>query len=115
MYIHNYLFSFVFVADIVEGVRRSGRTPEVGLKVSSTGGNGAIISTGVAGNLTGNASGGSSAACAPHTGKGVLRPLVDQDSADEEIIDMMTKCWNEDPLDRPDFSALKVAIRKLNK
>ena len=96
MYIHNYLFSFVSVADIVEGVRRSGRTPEVGLKVSSTGGNGAIISTGVAGNLTGNASGGSSVACAPNSagGKGVLRPLVDQDSADEEIIDMMTKCWN---------------------
>merc|ERR550539_615460 len=28
---------------------------------------------------------------------------------------MMTRCWSEDPLDRPDFSALKVAIRKLNK
>jgi len=28
---------------------------------------------------------------------------------------MMTKCWAEDPLDRPDFTALKVTIRKLNK
>lgn len=44
-----------------------------------------------------------------------LRPSVDENCADEEIIKMMTKCWSEDPLDRPDFSALKVAIRKLNK
>ena len=44
-----------------------------------------------------------------------LRPSVDQDAADEEILDMMTRCWSEDPLDRPDFSALKVTIRKLNK
>lgn len=48
-------------------------------------------------------------------GKSLLRPMVDEDCADEEIIKMMTKCWSEDPLDRPDFSALKVAIRKLNK
>ncbi len=48
-------------------------------------------------------------------GKSPLRPMVDEDCADEEIIKMMKKCWSEDPLDRPDFSALKVAIRKLNK
>ena len=45
----------------------------------------------------------------------VLRPSVDETAADVEIIRMMTKCWSEDPLDRPDFSALKVTIRKLNK
>ena len=46
---------------------------------------------------------------------GLMRPSVDEDAADKEIITMMTKCWAEDPLDRPDFTALKVTIRKLNK
>ena len=45
----------------------------------------------------------------------VLRPTVEPEAADAEIIRMMTKCWAEDPLLRPDFSALKVTIRKLNK
>ena len=45
----------------------------------------------------------------------VLRPTVEPEAADAEIIRMMTKCWAEDPLLRPDFSALKVTIRKLNR
>ena len=49
-------------------------------------------------------------------GSDILRPTVDETAADDaEIIRMMTKCWSEDPLDRPDFSALKVTIRRLNK
>ena len=93
--------------DIVEGVRRSGRTS--GLDGGGSSGSLAANATtcNTAGNVT-SASGSS-------TSKGILRPLVDKDSADEEIINMMTRCWSEDPLDRPDFSALKVAIRKLNK
>ena len=93
------------------------------MNAGSGGGNGGILPTNVAGNTSGNGSGASSTLCAPHiasgsggsASKGVLRPLIDKDSADEEIINMMTRCWREDPLDRPDFSALKVAIRKLNK
>ena len=87
------------------------------MNATTSGGNG------VAGNTSGNGSGTSSNAGTPHiasssggaSSKRILRPLIDKDSADEEIISMMTKCWSEDPLDRPDFSALKVAIRKLNK
>ena len=45
----------------------------------------------------------------------VLRPTVEPEAADAEIIRMMTKCWAEDPLLRPDFSALKVTIRRLNR
>ena len=48
-------------------------------------------------------------------GGGPMRPMVDEDAADEELTKMMTKCWSEDPGERPDFNALKVAIRKLNK
>ena len=48
-------------------------------------------------------------------GDNVLRPTVEPEAADAEIIRMMTKCWAEDPLLRPDFSALKVTIRKLNR
>lgn len=55
------------------------------------------------------------AAGADAAGAALLRPTVDQGEAGDEIISMMTKCWSEDPLDRPDFAALKVAIRKLNK
>jgi atrial natriuretic peptide receptor A len=93
--------------DIVEGVRRSGRT---------SGADGGGSSGSLAANTTTcNPAGTVTPASGNSTSKGILRPLVDKDSADEEIISMMTRCWSEDPLDRPDFSALKVAIRKLNK
>ena len=76
---------FFFVPDIIESVKRGSPAP------SSCGGR----------------SGGG--------GGGPMRPMVDEDAADEELTKMMTKCWSEDPGERPDFNALKVAIRKLNK
>uniref|UniRef100_A0A0K2SXE6 guanylate cyclase n=1 Tax=Lepeophtheirus salmonis TaxID=72036 RepID=A0A0K2SXE6_LEPSM len=48
-------------------------------------------------------------------GQRLCRPSIEECSTDAEILKMMTKCWSEDPLDRPDFSTLKEAIRKLNK
>ena len=54
-------------------------------------------------------------AAATAAANNVLRPTVEPEAADAEIIRMMTKCWAEDPLLRPDFSALKVTIRRLNR
>ncbi|XP_050546454.1 atrial natriuretic peptide receptor 1 isoform X1 [Daktulosphaira vitifoliae] len=44
-----------------------------------------------------------------------LRPSVADLSCDEEVGVLMKRCWTEDPADRPDFTTLKAAIRKLNK
>ena len=62
-----------------------------------------------------DASAGSPLMAAGDATSNVLRPTVEPDAADAEIIRMMTRCWGEDPLLRPDFSALKVTIRKLNR
>ncbi|XKL59222.1 hypothetical protein PGB90_000238 [Kerria lacca] len=35
-------------------------------------------------------------------------------SCEEEVGNLMKRCWTEDPADRPDFTTLKAAIRKLN-
>ena len=48
-------------------------------------------------------------------GKPVLRPTVDDDLVDEEVVQMMKRCWVEDPNERPDFPVLKATIRRLNK
>ncbi|RWS26290.1 atrial natriuretic peptide receptor 1-like protein, partial [Leptotrombidium deliense] len=44
-----------------------------------------------------------------------FRPCLQGEDCDEEVIQLMQRCWSEDPLDRPDFQALKPIIRKLNK
>ncbi|XP_065214464.1 atrial natriuretic peptide receptor 1-like isoform X2 [Planococcus citri] len=44
-----------------------------------------------------------------------LRPNTNELSCEEEVGNLMKKCWTEDPADRPDFTTLKAAIRKLNK
>lgn len=43
-----------------------------------------------------------------------FRPKIDE-TAFEDINNIMEKCWNEVPLDRPMFSALKLQIRKINR
>ncbi|XP_034234224.1 LOW QUALITY PROTEIN: atrial natriuretic peptide receptor 1 [Thrips palmi] len=47
-------------------------------------------------------------------GRMPLRPGVDQLSCEDEVMNLMRRCWAEDPAERPDFSVLKQTIRKLN-
>ncbi|KAL0269377.1 UNVERIFIED_CONTAM: hypothetical protein PYX00_007132 [Menopon gallinae] len=48
-----------------------------------------------------------------------FRPIVDdlyrEDPSSREVISLMKRCWGEEPADRPDFTALKSHISKLNK
>ena len=44
-----------------------------------------------------------------------LRPLVIENTCDDEVSSLMKRCWAEEAADRPDFTALKNNIRKLNK
>ncbi|XP_052786459.1 atrial natriuretic peptide receptor 1-like isoform X4 [Mya arenaria] len=45
-----------------------------------------------------------------------FRPTLEEfDCPCDELADVIRRCWSEDPVDRPDFSALKSIIRKLNK
>ncbi|KZC11079.1 Atrial natriuretic peptide receptor 2 [Dufourea novaeangliae] len=44
-----------------------------------------------------------------------LRPTIDETSVEEVVATLMKRCWAEDAADRPDFSALKQTIRKINK
>lgn len=43
-----------------------------------------------------------------------FRPKIDE-TAFDDINNIMVKCWNEDPAERPDFGILKSTIRKINK
>lgn len=45
----------------------------------------------------------------------VIRPYLEIDECDDELIDLMKKCWTDDPLERPDFGQIKQTIRRLNK
>ncbi|KFM57327.1 Atrial natriuretic peptide receptor 1, partial [Stegodyphus mimosarum] len=44
-----------------------------------------------------------------------FRPRLDSDTCDEGMIQVIKRCWSEDPGERPDFQTLKSVIRKLNK
>ncbi|XP_071083341.1 atrial natriuretic peptide receptor 1-like isoform X2 [Haliotis cracherodii] len=45
-----------------------------------------------------------------------FRPTIEEyDCPCDELADVIKRCWAEDPAERPDFTALKSIIRKLNK
>lgn len=44
-----------------------------------------------------------------------LRPLLCTQSHSEELGQLMQRCWAEEPSDRPDFSQIKVMLRKHNR
>ncbi|KAK8406870.1 hypothetical protein O3P69_007431 [Scylla paramamosain] len=44
-----------------------------------------------------------------------FRPSTEDEVAEEEVMQMMKKCWAEECMERPDFQQLKTIIRRLNK
>ncbi|OTF71858.1 hypothetical protein BLA29_006560, partial [Euroglyphus maynei] len=44
-----------------------------------------------------------------------LRPLLEEHMADEAVLQMVRRCWHEDPNERPDFLTLQSIIRRINK
>lgn len=44
-----------------------------------------------------------------------FRPSMDLQSHLEELGQLMQRCWAEDPLERPPFQQIRLALRKLNK
>ena len=44
-----------------------------------------------------------------------LRPLLEEHMADEAVLQMVRRCWHEDPNERPDFVTLQSIIRRINK
>lgn len=42
-----------------------------------------------------------------------LRPHIDPAEGVEELEGIMVSCWTEKPAERPDFSSLRTAIKKL--
>ena len=48
--------------------------------------------------------------------KPTFRPTLEEfDCPCDELAGVIRKCWADDPMERPDFAALKSIIRKLNK
>ncbi|XP_069164448.1 atrial natriuretic peptide receptor 1 [Procambarus clarkii] len=48
-------------------------------------------------------------------GHPAFRPSVEDEAAEEEVMQMMKRCWAEECMERPDFQQLKTIIRRLNK
>ncbi|KAG2466470.1 ANPRB protein, partial [Polypterus senegalus] len=47
--------------------------------------------------------------------KPYFRPTIDINLHSEELALLMERCWAEEPAERPDFSQIKIFIRKFNK
>jgi hypothetical protein len=44
-----------------------------------------------------------------------FRPSLEELTCEEEVVNLMRRCWAEEAADRPDFHALKTAVRKINR
>ncbi|KAM7314121.1 putative natriuretic peptides receptor, partial [Ixodes scapularis] len=44
-----------------------------------------------------------------------FRPVVDRDACISELHQLMTRCWAEDPDERPTFNHIKVMMRVINR
>lgn len=44
-----------------------------------------------------------------------LAEQVDEEAYSEDLLNMIRRCWAEDPAERPDFHALKAIIKRINK
>lgn len=47
--------------------------------------------------------------------KPFFRPSIDIGVHSEELAVLMERCWAQDPAERPDFSQIKIFIRRFNK
>jgi len=55
--------------------------------------------------------------------KPCIRPtlhVLDTDEADEEnnnneMMNLIGRCWTEEPMERPDFNVIKGVVKRLNK
>ncbi|XP_019626200.1 PREDICTED: atrial natriuretic peptide receptor 1-like [Branchiostoma belcheri] len=45
----------------------------------------------------------------------LVRPVVDEEGASQEVCTLMKRCWSEAPEARPDFKAIRKIFRKCNK
>ncbi|XP_033751983.1 atrial natriuretic peptide receptor 1-like [Pecten maximus] len=43
----------------------------------------------------------------------LFRPIIPKDRGPAELIDLLTRCWAEDPDDRPDFHSISRSLRKI--
>ena len=45
----------------------------------------------------------------------LLRPSIEAGEFNIEIGQLMKRCWNEDPNERPDFNDIQKVMRRINK